>query len=82
MRVHVCVCVCAIRWKLVDDLHHDQGDAVSKVFLPQLIDLYRQGRFPFDKLITFYDSLEQVNQAIDDSHSGAVIKPVLRIAPL
>jgi aryl-alcohol dehydrogenase len=56
-----------------------QGDAVSKVFLPQLIDLYRQGRFPFDKFITYYDSLEEINQAIEDSHSGKVIKPVLRI---
>lgn len=56
-----------------------QGDSVSRVFLPQLIELYRQGRFPFDKFITFYDSLDDINRALDDMKT-TVIKPVLRIS--
>ena len=31
-----------------------QGDSVPELFIPQLIELHRQGRFPFDRLIKFY----------------------------
>ena len=31
-----------------------EGDSNPDVFIPKLIDLYRQGRFPFDKLVRFY----------------------------
>jgi aryl-alcohol dehydrogenase len=54
-----------------------QGDAVSRVFLPQLLMLHVQGKFPFDRLITYYEGLEHVNQAAQDSLSGKTIKPVL-----
>ena len=53
-----------------------EGDSVPSVFIPQLIELHRQGRFPFDELITTYP-LEEINQAEADSRSGATIKPVL-----
>jgi aryl-alcohol dehydrogenase len=58
-----------------------QGDSVSKIFLPQLISHHSAGRFPFDKMITYYDGLEQLNQAIEDvkDPQGKVIKPVVRI---
>lgn len=57
-----------------------QGDAVSRVFIPQLLDLYRQGRFPFDRLITFYENgLEDINAAVAQTKEGGVIKPVLRL---
>jgi aryl-alcohol dehydrogenase len=55
-----------------------QGDVVSRTFIPELIELYRQGRFPFDRLIKFYP-FEEVNQAMADSESGITIKPILRI---
>jgi aryl-alcohol dehydrogenase len=54
-----------------------QGDALSHVFIPQMIELYKQGRFPFDKMIRFY-SLEQINEAVADSENGKTIKAVLR----
>jgi len=54
-----------------------QGDSVPDVFVPQLIDFWRQGRFPFDRLIEFYD-LDDINEAVRASESGAVIKPVVR----
>ena len=28
-----------------------EGDSIPDIFIPQLIELYVQGRFPFDKLI-------------------------------
>lgn len=53
------------------------GDANPDVFLNRLVDLFVKGRFPIDKLITFYDFAD-INQAIDDALSGRVVKPVLR----
>jgi aryl-alcohol dehydrogenase len=55
-----------------------QGDVISSTFIPMLIEFYRQGRFPFDRLIKHYN-FEDINQAIADSESGKTIKPVLRI---
>jgi len=55
-----------------------EGDANSAVFIPQMIELYLQGRFPFDRLITFYP-FSELNQAIADSEAGKVIKPVVRM---
>jgi aryl-alcohol dehydrogenase len=57
-----------------------QGDVVSRTFIPELIELYRQGRFPFDRLVKFY-AFDDVNQAMADSESGVTIKPVLRFEP-
>jgi aryl-alcohol dehydrogenase len=55
-----------------------EGDSVPDVFVPQLLDLHLQGRFPFDRLVTFYD-FDQINQAAADAESGATVKPILRI---
>jgi aryl-alcohol dehydrogenase len=55
-----------------------QGDSVPKQFIPQLADYIAGGRFPIDRLITFYD-LADINRAADDSARGATIKPVLRM---
>ncbi|AKO52440.1 alcohol dehydrogenase [Marinobacter psychrophilus] len=55
-----------------------EGDSKPDTFIPKLIELYRQGRFPFDKLIKFYD-LKDINQAAHDSETGLVIKPIIRM---
>ncbi|MFC3607249.1 NAD(P)-dependent alcohol dehydrogenase [Stutzerimonas tarimensis] len=55
-----------------------EGDSVPQRFIPQLVDLYLQGRFPFDKLVKFYP-FEAINQAAEDSEKGVTLKPVLRI---
>ncbi|SIS02629.1 MULTISPECIES: NAD(P)-dependent alcohol dehydrogenase [Pseudomonas] len=54
-----------------------EGDSVPKVFIPQLIELWRAGRFPFDRLVKYY-ALEDINQAVADSESGVVLKPILK----
>ena len=56
-----------------------QGDAVPQKFIPKLIKLYHDGRFPFDRLGRFYDFVE-INQAIADSKRGSTVKPVLLIS--
>ncbi|MBR0899177.1 NAD(P)-dependent alcohol dehydrogenase [Bradyrhizobium tropiciagri] len=55
-----------------------EGDSNPDVFIPILIDLYRTGRFPFDKLVKFY-ALDEINAAIHDSETGAAIKPIVRM---
>jgi aryl-alcohol dehydrogenase len=55
-----------------------QGDVVANAFIPTLVDLYLQGRFPFDKLCRFY-AFDQINEAMADSESGITIKPILRM---
>ncbi|GLB29106.1 alcohol dehydrogenase [Lacrimispora amygdalina] len=55
-----------------------EGDAVPKLFIPELLNYYRAGKFPFDKLITYY-KFEDINQAFADSHSGKTIKAVLKM---
>jgi len=54
------------------------GDAHPGLFLPRLVDYWRQGRFPFDRLLTFYPFAE-IDRAFADAHSGKAIKPVLLI---
>ncbi|WJJ94882.1 hypothetical protein [Neopusillimonas aromaticivorans] len=46
--------------------------------IPALVELFQQGRFPFDRLVKFYD-MDQIEQALEDSKSGKVIKPILRM---
>ncbi|GLO13361.1 aryl-alcohol dehydrogenase [Pseudomonas putida] len=55
-----------------------EGDSVPKKFIPELVNLYLQGRFAFDKLVRFYD-FEQINQAAEDSEKGLTLKPIIRI---
>lgn len=54
-----------------------EGDSVPDLFIPKLVELYKQGRFPFDKLVKFYP-FEQINQAVGDSEKGKTIKAVLQ----
>jgi aryl-alcohol dehydrogenase len=55
-----------------------EGDAVPNQFIPKLIELYKQGKFPFDRLITFYP-FDDIEKAVEDMEKGRVIKPVLRM---
>jgi aryl-alcohol dehydrogenase len=56
-----------------------QGDSQSKEFIPKLIDLWQQGLFPYDKLITKYNSIDNIEVAASAMRSGEVIKPVVVI---
>jgi len=56
------------------------GDSDVGSFLTELIGYHQQGRFPFERLIEYFE-FDQINEAIHASESGQVVKPVLRIAP-
>lgn len=53
-----------------------EGDSDPQTFVPQMIDMYRAGRFPFDRLVTYYP-FEHINQAAAEMASGKTVKPVL-----
>jgi aryl-alcohol dehydrogenase len=55
-----------------------QGDSVPKEFIPQLTDYIVAGKFPVERMITFYD-LADINRAASESSAGKTIKPVLRM---
>ncbi len=55
-----------------------EGESTPSLFIPALAELYVQGRFPFDKLVTFYP-FERISEAIHDSETGAVVKAVVRM---
>ena len=55
-----------------------EGDAKVKQFIPTLIALYQDGRFPFDRLIEKYP-FDKINEAVKDLHDGKVMKPVLML---
>ena len=53
-----------------------EGDADPRTFIPRLIALYEEGRFPFDRLMTQYP-LSKINEAIEDQHAGRCVKAIL-----
>jgi aryl-alcohol dehydrogenase len=56
-----------------------EGSGAPKKFIPELVELFLQGKFPFDKLVKFY-TFEEMNQAASDSHAGITLKPIIKIA--
>lgn len=55
------------------------GGGTSAALLGRLMALHLAGEFPFDRLLTYYP-LSQINQAMEDSNHGHVIKPVICMA--
>ena len=55
-----------------------QGDSVPNKFIPRLVDLIVEDKFPIGKMTKFYD-LADINLAAKESSAGLAIKPVLRM---
>ncbi|HET6393111.1 MAG TPA: NAD(P)-dependent alcohol dehydrogenase [Blastococcus sp.] len=53
-----------------------QGSSIPQQFIPRLVELWTQGRFPFDKMIKTYQH-DDINAAFADSASGVTVKPVV-----
>ena len=49
---------------------------MPQLFIPLLVRLWQQGRFPFDKLVRRYPFAD-INDAERDSVDGRTVKPVL-----
>ena len=52
------------------------GGAPASRLIPRLIEAWRAGRFPYDRLIRFYP-LGEIAAAFHDMETGETIKPVL-----
>jgi aryl-alcohol dehydrogenase len=53
-----------------------EGDSIPQTFIPALIELYKSGRFAFDKMVKTYP-FDQLQQAVEDSEAGTTIKGVV-----
>ena len=54
-----------------------EGCSNPKVFIPELVRFYKEGRLPVNKLNKFYD-FKDLEKALHDCHEGTVIKPILK----
>jgi len=55
-----------------------EGDSDPDDFLPRLIDHWRAGRLPLEKLVRTFP-FEQINEAIEAQHRGECVKVVLTL---
>ncbi len=55
-----------------------EGDSEPEKFIPELIALHKAGKFPVEKMLTFYP-FSEINQAIHDSETGKTVKAILRM---
>nr|MCW1951903.1 alcohol dehydrogenase catalytic domain-containing protein [Octadecabacter sp.] len=53
------------------------GDVVIKRDIPWMVDLYKQGRLKLDELISGTWTLDQINEAIEDTKTGAAKRNVI-----
>ncbi|KAJ5120857.1 uncharacterized protein N7515_010245 [Penicillium bovifimosum] len=53
-----------------------EGDSDPRVAIPQMIQWYRDGIFPIDKFVEYFDA-EDYSKALDSLKEGSVVKPVL-----
>lgn len=53
-----------------------EGDADPHRLIPQLVQLWRDGRFPFERLVREYP-LDELDVALADFRASRVVKPVL-----
>lgn len=53
-----------------------EGDAMPDIFIPRMLELYKQGKLPFDKMFKKYP-LSEINQAVEDSEKGRMLKAIL-----
>ncbi|MDB5699052.1 MAG: aryl-alcohol dehydrogenase, partial [Alphaproteobacteria bacterium] len=56
-----------------------EGNSDPQVFIPRLIELWRDGSLPLGKLMRSF-SLAEINEAEQSSLNGAVVKPVIVLA--
>ena len=52
------------------------GSGSGQRLIAALMDLHARGRFPFDQLVQYFP-LERIEDAVEASYSGEVVKPIL-----
>jgi aryl-alcohol dehydrogenase len=54
----------------------DTGFSVPPLFIPKLLEYYKAGRFPLEKMLHFY-RFGEINEAFEANRACTVIKPVV-----
>lgn len=54
------------------------GDSIPRQLIPKLIEYQRAGKFPIEKLVSYYP-LDQIEEAVAASERGQAVKPVLLV---
>lgn len=55
-----------------------EGAADPHKIIPMMIERYKEGRFPIDRIMDYY-GFDEFDKACEDFHKGIAIKPVLKI---
>jgi aryl-alcohol dehydrogenase len=55
-----------------------EGDSDPQTFIPQLVDHWAAGRFPFDRMVSFHD-FDTINDAVAAARDGRAVKAILRM---
>jgi Zn-dependent alcohol dehydrogenase len=55
---------------------HYLGDTTGQEYIPKMIEWYRQGKFPLDKIVKYFPASDAL-EAIHGMESGSAIKPVI-----
>lgn len=58
-----------------------EGDAVPREFIPKLMSMHRDGKFPIEKLVKVFDVGDKgvgMQDALEGLKGGEVVKPVLK----
>jgi aryl-alcohol dehydrogenase len=53
-----------------------QGNAIPSQFIPRMVEFYRRGLLPLEKLITTFD-FDEINTAMQRLEEGLILKAVL-----
>jgi S-(hydroxymethyl)glutathione dehydrogenase/alcohol dehydrogenase len=56
-----------------------QGDIKPHLDIPRFVDMFMDGKLPFDKLISKTYSLDQINEAFEALEKGEVVRSVVKI---
>jgi aryl-alcohol dehydrogenase len=55
-----------------------EGSVNYQEFIPKMVAWYKEGKFPINRLVKFYE-FEDIEKAFADSKSGRTIKPILKM---
>jgi S-(hydroxymethyl)mycothiol dehydrogenase len=55
------------------------GDCLPSRDFPTLISLYRQGKLDLDAFVTERITIDQIEEAFDKMHAGAVLRSVVEL---
>lgn len=53
-----------------------QGDSVPRIMIPKLLRMWKEGKFPFDQVLTTF-GFEKMHDALAEMKRGSVVKPLL-----